>query len=445
LAVSQEQVDFAIPYLDEDVPLCLDPFLLWKSPSLQDNGLHTALVNSFNHLGHLYSRGQEERALEMLVQASECDEVGLGFSPSRQGVRIGKTTANEILSLFNLIPQLKENGFFHFEEIQLCVDQISKDRVSDIACSFLKSFLIDFTIDQCEKLGIPMVDAEVDWVYDFRTNTFKEKERVKVPVNPETGTAVLLVPKRWLRRAPWITCEDYIDNYFLKHIAKDGTPPADRVAVLGFNRQNYDVVQVYVKQKEKAASDCRNDPLFKPIAVYSAKGKLAQVTKLASGKDNNADKKYEAYVCQLLASLLYPHLDFADEQVRTESGSQIRDLIFYNSRAMDFLRDIHADYGSRQIVFELKNVRAVEREHINQLNRYLGNEFGGFGVLVTRHPLPKPMFKNTVDLWSGQRRCIVAITDVDLELMVNVYESRQREPIEVLKRAYIEFVRACPR
>jgi len=28
-------------------------------------------------------------------------------------------------------------------------------------------------------------------------------------------------------------------------------------------------------------------------------------------------------------------------------------------------------YGSRQLVIELKNVREVEREHINQLNRYL--------------------------------------------------------------------------
>mgnify|MGYP000629897319 CR=1 FL=1 len=27
-------------FLDEDIPLYLDPFLLWKSPSQQDNALH---------------------------------------------------------------------------------------------------------------------------------------------------------------------------------------------------------------------------------------------------------------------------------------------------------------------------------------------------------------------------------------------------------------------
>ena len=89
-------------------------------------------------------------------------------------------------------------------------------------------------------------------------------------------------------------------------------------------------------------------------------------------------------------------------------------------------------------------MKNIEREHINQLNRYLTNEFGKFGVLITRNDLPKAMFQNTIDLWSGQRRCIIALTDADLELMVNVYDSKQRLPIEVVKRKYIYFTRACP-
>jgi len=54
------------------------------------------------------------------------------------------------------------------------------------------------------------------------------------------------------------------------------------------------------------------------------------------------------------------------------------------------------------------------------------------------------MFANTISLWSGQRRCIIALTDPDLELMVEVFDSKQRLPIEVLKRSYIAFRRACP-
>ena len=94
ILLSQEETDFAIPFLDEDIPFCLDPFLLWRSPSMQDTSLHTMLVNSFNYIGFLVNKGKENTAREILIKASECDEVGLGFSGARRGHRIGTKTAN---------------------------------------------------------------------------------------------------------------------------------------------------------------------------------------------------------------------------------------------------------------------------------------------------------------------------------------------------------------
>src|ERR1035437_7137899 len=94
--LTQAEADFAIPFLDEDIPLYLDPFLLWRSPSQQDNGLHTLLVNSFNHLGYLAKKGKAAEATETLISLSEWDEVGLGLSPTREGKRIGRKTAEEI-------------------------------------------------------------------------------------------------------------------------------------------------------------------------------------------------------------------------------------------------------------------------------------------------------------------------------------------------------------
>ena len=42
----QAEVDFAIPFLEEDIPLYVDPFRLWQSPSFQDNGLHVLFKNN---------------------------------------------------------------------------------------------------------------------------------------------------------------------------------------------------------------------------------------------------------------------------------------------------------------------------------------------------------------------------------------------------------------
>lgn len=442
--VAQTNIDFAIPFLDEDIPLHVDPFLLWKSPSQQDQALHTALTNSFNHLNHLLHGGNRADARNTLITASECAEVGLGHSAKRRGSRIGPAKADEILSLFEEIEEYSRNGFTHFEEIQLYVQGISKDRVSDICCSFLKSFLMDYTTQVCNDLGIPLMHVAVPAVYDYRRNRFVDDQRAWLPINPETGSAIILVPKRWLRFNPWINFDEYYRDYCPLDEVFNSGEQHHPVPVLRYNRSHYGLIRDYVAAKERAHSDCHNDPLFRQIPVSSAKGKLAAIQRLPTGKTDSADRKFESATSQLLASLLYPHLDFAAVQSRTESGVLIRDLIFYNNRSLDFLDEIHTDYESRQLVFELKNVAEVTRDHINQLNRYLESGLGRFGVLVTRNPLKRAMFKNTIDLWSGQRRCIITIVDEDVALMVTLFEGRQRSPIDVLKKKYLEFRRSCP-
>ena len=447
ISLPQGKADFAIPFLEEDIPLYLDPFLLWRSPSLQDQALHTSLINSFNHLGYMMREGQRHQAVQMLVNLSECDEVGLGVSRTREGHRIGEGTAGEILQLFREIPQYHQYGFVHFEEIQFFVEHISRDRISDFACSFLKSFLVDYTMQQAEAHGIPTEPTRL-LVYNYSAHTLPT-ECVKLPVHPERRTPILFVPKRWLRAKLWINFDDYFAKQYPKQ-ARDNPEPsvAQRVKLLTYNRKHYGAVFEYVAKKEGAAGECSNDPLFAQIPVDSAKASLAAIRKLrmsvrAGGKEGD-DRKYEQQAARLLMSAFYPELDFAAEQSRTASGGLVRDLVFYNNRAHPFLDELVSRYDCRQIVMEMKNVREVHRDHVLQLNRYLGDGFGRFGVLVTRRPLPPAVFRNTLDLWSGQRRCIVALTDEDLELIVDLFATRQRAPLDVLQKKYVEFTRKCP-
>jgi|ERR1035437_2234763 hypothetical protein len=441
LPFSENDVEFAIPYLDEDIPLYVDPFLLWKSPSQQDNSLHNTLISSFNSLV-LTGNNNSSLAIELLKSFSECNEVGLGNSKSRFGKKIGDGTAIQILDIFKNIPQVKVNGLNHIEELQLLVDNISKDRISDITCSILKSFLVDYTIEQCTKNNIPIKSFEID-IYDQKIKN-NHLEKVSLPFNPLLNMPIILVPKRWLRFMDWINYEDFYTRVVIQQIDKEELLKKDKITILNYNRNNYDVVQHYIRIREKDSFICKNDPIFTPIPSLSIKRKLTSIIKLPTGKENSNDKIYEDNATSLLVSALYPKLDFAKEQSRTDSGVLIRDLIFYNNRNYNFLQDIYKDYGSKQIVFELKNVMKLEREHVNQLNRYLNDNFGKFGIFVTRFEAPKNIEKNIIDLWAGQRRCIIILTDDDLKLMVQLYESKQREPIDVIKKKYIEFIRKCP-
>nr|WP_315207016.1 hypothetical protein [uncultured Flavobacterium sp.] len=443
IPITQEEVDFAIPFIDEDIPLYVDPFLLWKSPAMQDNSLHLSITNCFNNLGYLISKGKEKEAIEILIRASECNEVGLGNSKTKEGKRIGEKLANKILNQFSSIPQINKNGFIHFEEIQLLVENFSKDRVSDIACNFIQSFLVDYTIEQSEKYGIPIQKVQLKNIYNAKTNTFGEED-THLPINPISNLPIIFTPKRWLKHIPWINTDDYFNSYYIKNVHKEGDEFPDKIKLLNFNRQNYDIVQAYTSIKEKQFENCKNDPLFNQIPVTSAKRKISTITKLPTGKTENADRKFEDNACQLITSLVYPHLDFAQEQSRTESGVQIRDLIFYNNKSSDFLKEIYEKYNCTQIVMELKNVKEVKQEHILQLNRYLKEQFGSFGIIITRNPPPSKVLKNIIDLWSAHRKCILVLDDSDLKLMTQVFESKQRNPIEVIKKKYVEFTRACP-
>ncbi len=269
IEITQATSDFAIPFLDDDLPLYVDPFLLWKSPSQAENGLHLSLINSFNYLGYLAAHEKTEEAKNTLIRFSECNEVGLGHSGNRKGHLIGDKLAEKILTTFLEIPQITKQGFKHFEELQLFIDNFSIDRISDISCNLIKSHLIDYTIDQCEKNNIPTHDFIIE-IYNSKNNKFLN-ERAKLPFNPENDSPILLVPKRWLRKITWINQEDYIENFLSEDLQVD---KKDRVAILNFNRDNYDYVSGYIEVKERNQDDCKNDLLFKSIPILSAKRKL---------------------------------------------------------------------------------------------------------------------------------------------------------------------------
>jgi len=441
--VSQDKLDFLIPYLGEDVPLCVDPFLLWKSPSQHYQSLHSLVVTSFNSIGYQYADGNKEEMIKILMELSECNEIGLGFSATGKGKRMSQELSIRILDLFRVIPNVRTNGFNHFEIIQLLVDGISKDRISDITSCIIKSFLIDYTIQQSNQAGIP-VDSEKDiQVFDTQNCTFKT-ERIGLPINPESGEQILFVPKYWLRRGPWISSGEYANGFLPQKILKENIEEPRKGELLTYNRDNYGIIEEYIKVKERSSETCKNDPIFTPLPLLSLKRKIKRLESLPTGNENGNDKKFEEIAYHILSTTFYPHLDFALSQARTDSGVLIRDLIFYNNRTIDFLGDILKDYNSKQLVFEVKNVREIEREHIFQLNRYLNDNFGKFGIIVTRNKISRKIIRNSIDLWSGQRRCIIFVTDADLALMVDLFENKQRMPIEILKRQYVEFTRLCP-
>ena len=444
---TQDDVDFAIPRLREDIPLYIDPFLLWNSAKPEYRDLHERLISFFQLLSYQVRAGDIYRAAELLAGCEEQRALGLGYAVgTKKGTNIGPKLIAEIIRVHAEVPQLQSGNLRHIEELQLVVPGLAEDRISDTAISVTKDFFIDYTANQARRRRVPTRAARVGNIYDPAHQTWVPAAPADLPFNPTDNSPILLAPLDLLRHLPWINYGDYYRSSYAAKVA-----PADsrgrrvaKAAVLAYNARNYVEVDRYVADKERTAENCKPDPLFKPLAAATLTSKFKSIRALPTGSSEKADRKFEDLATDLLSSLLYPILEFAETRVRTVSGAHVRDLIFYNDGKTDFWTDLRDRYEARQPVFELKNVRALETEHVNQLYRYLDEEFGRFGVLVTRNPTPRAIERNVVDLHSSKRISIVCLDDRDIELMLAMLDSG-RDPTDVLKKKFVEFTRLLPK
>jgi hypothetical protein len=445
LVIRQDEVDFVVPHLREDLPLCVDPFLFWKSNRSDYQELHQVLLGFVNQIRAHTVAGRVGAAHKLLAEVREPFELGLGYAAgSKRGSAVGPSLRSAIIETFQHVPQLEANGLDHLEILALVVPKVAEDRISDVTASVLKRWFAEFTSIRCHELSIPtrryrLIGWDADRL-DWRPFD------ASLPYNPTDGSPVLLVPLDLLRRLPWINYADYYKTTYARLVLPPGRyrHAVPKEAVLAYNRANYEVVRGYVTSREEQSEACTPDPLFAPLRLDTLKRKAAQLRALPTGRVGGADKTFEDLAYDLLSSLLYPELDLAKAQVRTISGAHIRDIIFHNDGKTPFLQDLRDLYNARQVVFELKNVATLDSEHVNQLYRYLdGENMGRYGILCARTPPPRNVQRNIIDLHSSKHAVVICLDESDIELMVQLADSGRR-PVDALRKKHVEFTRQLP-
>jgi hypothetical protein len=92
--ISQFEVDFVVPRIGTDIPVGIDPFLLYKSRDFELSALHRQIVDLFNIGFKLVHGGQKQKA-RSLFSFPEVSEIGFGYS--RKGKR-GSGVVDSFLS-----------------------------------------------------------------------------------------------------------------------------------------------------------------------------------------------------------------------------------------------------------------------------------------------------------------------------------------------------------
>ncbi|MEM7536727.1 MAG: hypothetical protein AAF639_31395, partial [Chloroflexota bacterium] len=264
--VAQLDVDFVIPRVGIDLPLGIDPFLLYKSRDHKLENLHNAIISPFNAAIESL-RNKDIPTATYLLDLPEVPEIGLGYTTKgKRGSGVGSYLTQLIIETLNSSPALLERGVRHVEEMQLVAIRIAADRTSDIAANFIKEYLIDYTQQQCKLWDIELKpNVPVHHIFNLQTYEWYDTY-TDLPISPVDSSPIIFVPRRIVRSLPWINYADYFRNEFSAYLRakevkkthkKQSQPLISKQEVISINRTEVERIDHYIDRKEATAEQAR--------------------------------------------------------------------------------------------------------------------------------------------------------------------------------------------
>lgn len=452
--ISQFEVDFVIPRVGSDIPLGIDPFLMFKSRDTQLSTLHSLMLNAFNYGVKLVADRKFKEA-ENYFLFPEVSEIGLGYSKTdKQGSGVGEYLGSLIINSLINSPDFLKRGIKHIEEMQLICVGIGRDRVSDTAANIIKLPLIEYTQSQCKLWGIKLYkDVPVENVFDTETGKWFDSY-FELPLSPFNQKSMIFVPRRIVRTLPWINYDDYFQTEFSAFLkSKSGLKKLKRTSnknselsneekkeIVSLTQKDVERVDRYIAKKEEMAINAQpsdnyiNENQICPESD-SIKERLQNI--VPGTKDATA---YQHLILETLNFLFNPELIRGEPEVRTIDGTERRDIIFTNDSDQTFWSYLRQEHSSFLIMFEIKNTTDIDNNYLNQTATYLGDRLGRLGFIVTRNPLQEAQQRKAFSIYndSTPRKVILNLSDSDMKIMLDM-KCKGNNPMRHIQELYRSF------
>ena len=203
-----------------DLPLFIDPFLLFNSDKPEYRQLHDQIIT---YLRFLKDRSVEGNVSEGLLRAwycfSEVSQNQLGFcvaghSGHGLGAKFARALDANMHSIFTSFGQERITKGSHLEKLCLIADGVGRDTISDFATNLIMGFLCEYTqafgqkyISQTQRKVVAIPKAE----FNYQTRSWVTR-RYDLPFFD--GDFVLLTPRDILTRDDtWINKQDMLRNF----------------------------------------------------------------------------------------------------------------------------------------------------------------------------------------------------------------------------------------
>lgn len=262
--------------LINDLPLFVDPFLLFSSEKQEYQDLHTSIIDYVKFLKRKSAHELPTGAIKAWFHFPEIKENWFGYSKignSGRGLggKFASSLKTNLVSVFKDFGEEEKTGS-HLGKLTLVRHGVGRDQVSDFTCNLIAGYLAEYT----EKFAKEHIDAKklakfvVPKVrFDYKTETWASKEFTLPKFGKEF---VLLSPVDMLSKdEAWIShkemVEDFsrvrasvandqlraqIDNYFASVLPFEPSKEQVEVAVEKTVQKYPEILDSYILLKESA-------------------------------------------------------------------------------------------------------------------------------------------------------------------------------------------------
>ncbi len=264
--------------LINDMPLFVDPFLLFNSDNREFRKIHDEMIE---YLVYLQAVSKAEETLSngnrhTLFTFSEVRENWLGFSHTgNAGNGMGKDFAEGLFwglkNIFTDFSDSKISQSKHMEKLCLISPNVGRDKISDFTTCFAKRYLLEYTETFARKYLSPNFCSEFNVTrayFNWETKMWATKKYYLPKFNHDY---VLLTPRDILTRDDtFINRNDMLHNleelaasvedetlrfqlnqYFKTTLEKKLSKSEKEVYLTSLIKQNPEVIDYYIKYKEE--------------------------------------------------------------------------------------------------------------------------------------------------------------------------------------------------
>ena len=453
---SQAELDFVDIYVNDDIPLYIDPYVFKLRTDEWSIECNDLIVDFFSTVINAIKNKRTVYAKQLLEQLSEPRETHLGVSRgSTFGKGVSGKQANDLYERLSNSKAVSSGRVTDISDCELMIPGIGFDKVSDITTNIIREKLISYTQEQCRLHGIPMRTIPSGKLWSPVEKRWLNGTYVELPVY--NGRRVILIPKCCVVFKMLLSSKELYEKDIVEYIqAEQMEAMSSLVEVLksgkrrvtkksikehpdfqmskefiyAFCDQHPEVLEQYKQRKGKDITTTIDiDEISERVVAES----LVDALRTINTGTEQASKYHELSI-GILEFLFFPHLMYPKKEYEVHEGRKRIDITFNNASTEGFWNQIRTapNIIASLVMVECKNyTRDIKNPELDQMSGRFSHQRGWFGLIMCRRFDDKKLFlQRCKDTALDGRGVIICLDDDDVITMLKLIAEGKRSDVD---------------